>query len=193
MTRINTIDCWHLVFAGFLQDEGEATGCLRLYREMHGIFASSGCAVELCEWNRRVDPIATRIARLTNGHLPIVCLYGYSWGGQTAVNLSWELARRGFVVRHMVLCDAVRRHRYWLGNWRAFWPGSKVVVGPTVLDVEWFVQHNDWPRGHEVVAAEKSRTRIAPPHNTGSVTHAHMDEYRPWIDCCLDVAAAHTP
>ena len=53
---------------------------------------------------------------------PHVHIAGYSFGGQTAVNLAVEMRKRNFLfIDRLTLCDAVKRRSKgplgWLHNW----------------------------------------------------------------------------
>ena len=54
----------------------------------------------------------------------------------------------------MLLSDAVYRHAYWLGNWRALVPWSVIEIPANVQRVTWFRQYSDRPQGHDLRAAD---------------------------------------
>jgi thioesterase domain-containing protein len=91
-----------------------------------------------------------------------IVIAGYSWGGYSATVLARELAKHGRKVDQMVLCDAVYRHNYWLGNWRALCPLSKIKIPKNVKEVSWFKQQKNYPRGHRIIA-ESDTTKINKP------------------------------
>jgi len=91
-----------------------------------------------------------------------VVIAGYSWGGYSATLLAKELAKHGQKVKQMVLCDAVYRHKYWLGNWRAMCPLSKIKIPANVEEVTWFRQQQNYPRGHKL-KPESDTTKINSP------------------------------
>lgn len=170
------IRAWHVCVAGFLQTEGEPTGIVRLWRRLHQQHSDPRTRVELRSWADRTDTLAELIWRLRpDNHPPLIRLYGYSWGGAACVRLARDLQKRGLPVASMVLSDAVYRHPYWAGNWRAFVPLSRLVVPANVREVFWFRQQNNWPSGHTLVAAYP-QTVIHPAHVIGWFGHQYMDD-----------------
>lgn len=167
------IQHWRILIGGFLQHEGRPSGIGRLWRYVHSAMAAPGTVVDLKSWSDNWNHAAEWIYRLRNGTTPDIRIMGYSWGGMSATLLARALAEHGLTVRHLVLCDAVYRHRYKLGQWRALLPGSQIVVPANVLEVHWLRQLNprfDWrrrgspiqPAGHDVVA-ESRRTCVHAP------------------------------
>lgn len=169
------IHTWHVLCAGFLQREGDPNGFLRLWHELHAEHAGPDTCVLLRQWSDDTNRLAELIFRLCNRTAPCIVLYGYSWGGWSAVLLARQLQRRGLFVDHLVLCDAVYRHWYWLGQWRAFWPWKRIVIPANVAEVTWFRQRFDWPRGHDVVAEDGRETRVHEPREV-RVAHVYMDD-----------------
>ena len=74
----------------------------------------------------------------------------------------------------MVLSDAVYRHSYWLGNWRAMCPFSKIKIPANVEEVTWFKQKQNYPRGHNL-KPESDTTKINSPQEL-KYKHKKMDE-----------------
>lgn len=187
-----SIDSWHIVISGFLQHEGKSHGMVSLWRSLRS-HASPTCCVELRSWNDDWRALAELIYRCRSHRpksRPHVKIYGYSWGGYSATLLARELARREIVVDAMVLSDAVYRHWYRLGWWRAFSPWSYIEIPNNVREVTWFVQAKDWPRGHELIAEDEKRTLIAGPKLAPShVGHCEMDDLTAFHDACRRVAA----
>lgn len=187
---------WHICITGFLQDEGTAEGIPRLWAELHKLYADSDTYVGFRTW--REDPVgaAKLIARLRpNGFdgdsyrgFPRVKIYAYSWGGMTACHLARELRKRRIAVEAMVLSDPVYRHWYLGGQWRALVPWSRIQVPENVREVHWLKQTHDWPRGHQLVAADPDRTLIHPPRVFAGASHAYMDDAPEFRDLCLQVA-----
>lgn len=195
------ISKWHICISGFLQSEGDPTGIVDLWLRMQGAYSTSTTRVELRSWCTNWSDMAELIWRTRpKDGAPIVCIYGYSWGGFSATLLASELKRRGIGVRVMVLCDAVYRHWYWLGQWRAFMPWSRIEVPSNVRHVFWFRQNNPrikWgrsggtfqPAGHEVVAADIRTTHIHKPEEISS-EHAYADDWAAFHNRCFDAARA---
>lgn len=155
---------WLILFSGFLQREDRPSGFLRLFADLNRLHAGPTTRVELRSWRDDAARLAEFVFLLRNGESPRITLYGYSWGGAAAIEFAGELRRRGLIVEHLVLCDAVYRHRYALGQWRALVPWSRLVVPENVRRVTWFRQRQSLPRGHEVVAADAAATRVDTPH-----------------------------
>lgn len=168
---------WAIVFAGFQQSTGRPSGSFKLWQRAHAAgnwnhdvrFRS-----EFRAWNDDVEEIANLVFHATHSAFaPTINVAGYSWGGQTAANFCRRLADRGIEVDRVVLCDAVYRHRYWLGNWRAFVPGSEILIPENVRRVDWFRQSRNLPAGHQIVAESKN-TIIADP--------VELDRRHEWMD-----------
>lgn len=114
-------------------------------------------------------------------------LAGYSWGGYTAIKLAQQLAKRGLRVRHIILSDAVYRHHYWLGQWRALVPWTKIVIPKNVQEVTWFYQRQNLPRGHNIVALN-GKTIINPGISVHGITHKYMDDCDQFHEAVLRIA-----
>lgn len=190
ISSCSSIRQWHVVISGFLQRQGHPNGMLRLAMQLHRQYASNDCMVELRLWQEDMKGLAEKIwlTRPADSRPPRVKIYGYSWGGAAALQLAEQLWDRSIDVEYVVLSDAVYRHRYWLGNWRACWPFSSLIVPPNVRRVAWYRQRRNWPRGHDVIAATPHKTDIT----NGAIldaTHAYMDDAPQFIAKCLEVAA----
>lgn len=184
------VDSFHIVISGFLQYEGKPNGMIRLWRELHEAHANPNTLVLLRTWNDNMKNLAEFIWRLGSEY-PSVKIYGYSWGGAASVKLAKCLNRRGMVVSHMVLSDAVYRHTYWLGNWRALVPWSEIKIPSNVKVVDWFRQKDKWPKlsGHKVVAKEPTQT-IVNEGKMGNCSHTYMDELYAFHKKALSVSNA---
>ncbi len=125
-----------------------------------------------------MDTLAELIWRLATDTVSVK-IYGYSWGGAASVRLARQLHKRGIEVEAMVLSDAVYRHSYWLGNWRAFFPRIKIVVPWNVKRVYWFFQKDSWWKisGHWIIAHFPDATTVF-EYPKASVSHAYMDDLR---------------
>jgi len=167
---------WHIVISGFMQSAGKPNGMVALWQKLHAEHAAPGTSVILRSWNDNFWDLAELIWRLRGPHNGTnVKVYGYSWGGMSAVILARLLGDRGIKIKEMVLSDPVYRHRYWLGQWRAFAPWSKIYIPPNVLNVTWLRQVKNLPRSHCLVADNPSETHISMPR-TLSRTHQYMDD-----------------
>ena len=107
---------WHVVISGFLQDEGQPTGMVRLWRLLGERHSAADVRVELRSWNVNWRQLAELIWRMQPGagrncfDPPRVKVYAYSWGaGWGAMQLARQLRRRGIGVAAMVLSDPVYR------------------------------------------------------------------------------------
>ncbi len=148
---------FHIVISGFLQNEGKVHGMVRLWGDLYHEHACEDTLVMMKTWNDNMDSLAEFIWRMADDG-PIIRVYGYSWGGAAAMKLAKALKKRGHKVCTMVLSDAVYRHSYWLGNWRAFVRCFKIVVPSNVKGVWWFRQKSKFGRlsGHDIVADQSS-------------------------------------
>ena len=138
-----------IVIPGFMQSRGTPNGMVALWRKLHHAYAGPDTVVSLHLWNSNWRDVAEWIWRLrpNKGQLDIV-IAGYSWGGYSAVLLARQLKKRGIQVRSMILSDPVYRHWYWLGQWRAFWPQSRIRLPSKVGCVAVFRQETNLPSGH---------------------------------------------
>ena len=185
---LSPIRSWHIVLSGFLQREGSPNGMVRLYSHLHAEHAGPDCMVELRTWNDSMASLAEKIWLLRPANMPVVKIYGYSWGGANAIVLANELGKRSIGVKSMVLSDAVYRHRYRLGSWRALWPFSTLWVPPNVVSVWWYRQTKNLPSGHEVVAVDPKRTWISNGAIIENTTHQYMDDSPEFHRTAMEVA-----
>jgi len=190
------ISTWHICISGFLEREGQQTGIFSLWRHLQRKYANPATRVELRTWSDDWRGLADLIALAKNGSPPRVNLYGYSWGGAGAMRLAKELQKRGIDVFAAVLADPVYRHNYWLGQWRALVPWSRIAVPGNVGEVRCIYQRNSLPMGHELTL-ECAETMLHEPTFV-EADHSHVDEsnefhraaqayalklYREGIDC----------
>ena len=165
-----------------------STGVVALWRRLR-IHASESTCVELRPWTTDVWELAELIWRLRPPSGPVrIVLVGYSWGGYTAVMLARELGRRGIEVDAMVLSDAVYRHRYWLGQWRAVVPWTEILVPPKVRQVYWLRQRETCPRGHDVVPVDRHLTTVHPAVWL-DMGHRYADDAPEFHRLAMEVAA----
>lgn len=187
------IESWHIVIAGFLQDEGETNGMVTLWRNLHSRYAGPDTCVEFRAWSDCAHTLAEKIwlcSPRVNGRTPegpSVKLYGYSWGGYSASLVAYELAKRGIGVEAMVLSDAVYRHYYALGQWRALVPWSRIQIPGNVGEVHWFRQRNNLPAGHKLIADDPNRTLVHEPVELDCI-HQYADDASAFHAKALEVA-----
>jgi pimeloyl-ACP methyl ester carboxylesterase len=193
-----------VVITGFLQHKGRHNGFTRLWRDL--LDHPNTGQVWLLSWDDNVDHLAELIFRYS-GNSTDVRIYGYSWGGMTAVLLAEALQKisASITVSHMVLCDAVYRHHYALGQWRALFP-RKIWIPRNVSNVHWFRQDNPrfalhrgrpigklfQPAGHDVVAIDECRTRVH-PETVLQVSHSWMDDQPLVYEKAMQVASLPFP
>jgi len=165
---------WIYIIPGFLQNRGGDNGMVSLWKSLHMLYSNYATRVELAHWNSDWRAHAECINRMSDDREAEIVIAGYSWGGYSSTLLAKELAKHGRKVPEMVLCDAVYRHRYWLGNWRAMWPLSRIKIPANVREVTWFHQKKNYPRGHKRVP-ESDTTIIHRPRKL-SYRHQQCDE-----------------
>lgn len=203
----NGINRWHVVISGFLQNEGDPTGMVMIWRKLRALASEHSC-VELRSWNDNFANLAELIYRFkpAQGH-PTINVYAYSWGGMSAMHFAEELAKRDNMgIENMVLSDPVYRHRYWLGQWRAMMPWSEIVVPQNVKAVWWYKQTNPrfdfrtgsiipkiQPQGHKLICLSPS-TRVNGDRKSCrpillTNDHNHMDDAQKFRLKCLEVAS----
>lgn len=179
---------WHVVISGFLQDEGQPTGMVELWRRLRKLTGAETC-VELRNWNDNWRQFAELIWRMRPYHgKPDVRVYAYSWGaGWGAMQLARQLKRRGINVRVMVLSDPVYRSPWLLLRWLSLGSLAFIVVPDNVQEVLWFRQKVNRPKGHRLVAEDPDRTRIA-ESKWAEVAHQYMDDLDEFHATCAEVA-----
>lgn len=174
---------WIYIIGGFLQTQGKPNGSIRLFDDLDCKFSRPGeVRVEFNRWSDNWSDVAEHVWRLRpDGYSDrirvVIC--GYSWGGYSATLLAREFAKRGVSVHSLVLSDAVYRHWYPLGWWRAFAPWRRIKVPENVRYVHWFRQDLNFPRGHDIVAENPSRTRVSAPIKANQF-HSYMDDLLYW-------------
>lgn len=191
--RIKKFKRFHIVISGFLQNEGKPNGMIRLWSDLYHEHACKDTLVMMKTWNDNMDSLAEFIWRMADdvAWKVEVRIYGYSWGGAAAMKLAKSLQRRGVKVRSMVLSDAVYRHSYWLGNWRAFVQCFKIIVPGNVGLVWWFRQKSKFGKlsGHDIVRDRSGNTF---PWLSNPVwcncSHQYMDDNRLFHEKALSVA-----
>ncbi len=162
------IERWHFVIPGLTQSEGKPDGWSLLWRELNHL-STDTCCVEFKTWHSRWSDIAEVVSLFRGSSLPTVKVYGYSFGGYSAVLLARQLMRRGIPVHTLLLCDAVLRYPFVLGDWRSMAPGT-ITIPKNVRNVYSYRQTHprfsfhrnggEWtgwkrwpqPAGHDLVA-----------------------------------------
>lgn len=190
------IESWHICIAGFRQSVGQLTGIHRVWRRL-GRLRSPTCCVHLAEWNSDFAELAELIhvtgACRVGEPAPRVYVYAYSWGAGRGLlgprrGLAVELRRRGLEVAAAVLADPVYYSRWSICRWLALWGRPRIVVPYSVLEVWWFRQRNDRPRGHELVGPPWDDGGTIHPAEILTTDHAHADEAPAFFWKCLEVA-----
>lgn len=167
-----SISYWAILFSGFGQRVG-LSGVDSIYRDCRRK-ASATSEVLLQYWSDDPEALADRIVRHspTSGPEGIV-IAGYSWGGQTAINLCESLRDRGLKVTELVLCDPVARSPLWFRWWRALLPNRTIRVPGNVTRVWSCYQRANLPQGHRVIG-EPGQDVIE--RELFGVRHEHMDD-----------------
>lgn len=180
---------WHIVISGFQQKSGTLNGTVQIWGDLIRMVADRPSArVELLTWYDDMSNTAELISKtIPVDAMPVVNVYGYSWGGMSAANFARELRCRGVEVRHMVLCDAVYRHWYWLGQWRAFVSAWAIRIPDNVHQVTQFRQRESLPQGHPIKVDNPGRTKLGPV-NWLTVHHCWMDDQPEFRKACQEAA-----
>jgi hypothetical protein len=139
----NSIVTWHVVISGFLQNEGQPTGMVGLWRRLRK-FSDMETCVELRNWNDNWRQFAELIWRMRPiAGEPDVRVYAYSFGaGWGAMQLARQLKWRGIRVRVMVLSDPVFRSPWLPLRWLSLVRFMFIVVPDNVTSVIWFGQRD---------------------------------------------------
>lgn len=184
------IDGWDIIIEGFTQESGTLNGMVHVWSDLiEATKCREAWRVELLRWNDKVWNQAELIKRIAqfSGVKPIINVYAYSWGGQTAANFARELRRRGLTVNRMVLTDAVYRHTGIvgnLGNWRVLATWFPIVIPDNVNRVSWFRQYECFPRGHDLVC---SKPGVIDKPVVVTLDHKWMDDLGEFRDLCREV------
>lgn len=187
---------WHIVISGFQQKSGTLNGTVQIWGDLiRMVSARPDARVELLTWDSDFANLAETISRVAPvDAMPIVNVYGYSWGGMSAAKFARELRRRGVEVNRMVLSDAVYRHWYWLGQWRAFVSAWSIRIPDNVHRVIHFRQRESYPMGHTIKADNPGKTKVDPVVWL-KVDHCWMDDHAAFRRACQQAAreAVSTP
>lgn len=174
---------WVYVVGGRLQTLGSSNGSIQMWHQLECEFARP-CEqyVQFLRWRDNMSDVAEhawQLRPLGNPSNMTVIICGYSWGGFSATLLAKQFRRRGVKVKHMILCDAVYRHWYHLGQWRALVPWSTINIPDNVKNVAWAVQRNSLPSGHTVKACDSVKTAMSHYPVLLEAEHNYADE-DPW-------------
>lgn len=188
----------HVCISGFQQTEGSSGNGLRsLWHAIHKDHANAETAVWLQRWNDSFTTLADLIHRLANGKPVEVFVYAYSWGnGHGLVKFARKLHKRGYLIRHAVMCDPV--YHSWKAPWRAFgrlewdgwkpgWGPSQIVLPPNITEVTWLWQKVDRPRGHEPITTGNTTLNPGIEMDSG---HMWADSHPLFRGAAMSVAAS---
>ncbi len=178
---------WVILFRGYTQREGSFTGLERLYYKVKRVVGNGGNETILRAWTADVEEIADRIFHNSDSS-PTVIVIGYSWGGQTAVNLCKSLRKRGLSVNWLFLCDAVYRARHWWQYPRSLLSWFSIRVPGNVARLWYCYQRENKPMGHTIHTEDGTVVYGRKPFV--GVTHAHMDDQNSFHDAVLERIAA---
>ena len=147
----------HLMITGFTERRDEmSAGLGDLWYQIHKRYAGPDTINHLFHWFESPRNVARWIHRhcynREEGTYPEIQIVGYSFGGQTAINVCRELDNlANITVRSLTLIDAVRRRTRWPIGWlSAFNRIARLTVPANVQRVDSFIQRQNWPRGHKV-------------------------------------------
>lgn len=187
-TRIKT---WHVVISGFTQKEGSATGCHRLWEQLHSMFAAPDTHVALREWDSDWRQFAEHI-RVSSVDSPTILVASYSWGaGYGLVNLAKHLKRRSKFISCAVLSDPVYCHPVWAMRWLAMLDWRPITIPSNVHDVRWFFQRENRPRAYRLRPERKSLNCIRDGLEITGVDHQGMDDLEAFHDEALSAAGEY--
>lgn len=195
---------FHILIAGFTQRQGTyGNGIDGIYRDLHWKFHKYDDTVIwyfpwYCDIKGTAEFISRSAAKLyrIDKSRPRIQLAGYSFGGQTSVDLAHELlARNSIKIDRMTLCDAVRRRSRSAFGWlSAANPFAKIKLPNNIDAATAFVQTHRrfrltrrlfYPRGHRIVVAEG--VNFSGPHELPS-EHTHIDNSVEFMDQVMEDA-----
>ena len=163
------------VATGFLQNSGTRTRLIQLWSDLYTEYGGNGHLIKLLPWSADWKAEAELYNRTSTPDAKIVML-AYSWGaGKGFVEFGNALHKRGRKLDVACLIDPVYRHKYWLGNWRAFVPGIPILIPESVGVVHHWYQQQSWPRGHKLIASSQD-TKID-SRDVVKADHGHMDDH----------------
>ena len=174
MTDDEKITQWTILITGWSQDEGtpHTTGLERLYYRIKRTYTDRRHEILLKSWADDMDALADRICNHSQAR-PWIILVGYSYGGQSAINLCKELSLRGQSVGYLILIDAIARPWLILKWWLSLTGWLRLVIPPNVENCWAWRQCTNIPKGHSITVSR--RTKMHGPY-TLSVAHEFIDE-----------------
>lgn len=180
------------VIPGFRQHLGTQTRLTDLYEELHGLLCGPECSVQIRPWDNNWKAEAAFVARYSC-LVPRIIVVAYSWGaGHGFVQFEKYLrraktdkGRKPMRVSRACLIDPVYRHRYLLGNWRAFVPWIQIPVRADL--VTWWRQSENHPMGHDLKPI--NGTVIEEPIHV-EARHDEMDDQEFTIKRCKEICLA---
>lgn len=117
-------------------------------------------------WKTNVTRLLEQLQRARTRHLFLI---GYSHGQSACMEIARRAPSYDIATINMALCDPVWRSPFLPRHtWAQFLAirsvitCPKIIVPDTVSRVVWCRQKEDWPRGHNLVAQDKTQTYIAP-------------------------------
>jgi hypothetical protein len=155
-------------FQGNAQGQDRDTGMDRLHWSVLRKLAGPELTVyHPRTWRASTKPLLEQWARHKIRH---VALIGYSHGQAPVMEIARNAWEYGVDTINIWLCDPVWRNPC-LPRWRvaqalsvrSLFSGMKIRVPDTVSRVEWCRQKVDLPKGHDLVADDKTATHIATP------------------------------
>ena len=189
------LECSHTIIGGFLQDFSNPGNGLpsleyELKKIVHAGFHRQFTEVNYYQWLIEPQDYARRCMRYgINRDTNELCKYhiaGYSFGGQTVVDILWSFYEMQIPVQKVLLIDPVRRNsRYPWGYLTALNRKAYFRIPPNVEEVEVVRQKRDTLiRGHDVIPSkgvkEYKETTLSIPHgvidNSPVVRHILLNQ-----------------
>jgi len=168
----------HVLFAGFTQRwSNPFNGFSGLYYDIWKMYQTEqGTDIHYFPWYILTEDFAKRCAHYhISGDTPKLSISGYSFGGQSAVNLCWAFFHLNWKVPRLCLVDPVRRASYMPWGWLSSLNRYRYFeIPPNVERVDWLWQDQSWPRSHDVrkldLKTKLSKMRL-------EVDHGDMDNH----------------
>lgn len=141
---------YHILIGGFTQERATSgNGIDQLESLIYEQYGGKQARCVYLPWYCNTRAIARWIQKYSD--LPSIQIAGYSFGGQTAVDLAEELSKMLLPVERMTLVDAVcRRTRLPIGWLAAVNPLASINVPENVEYLSIYRQNVSWPRGHKI-------------------------------------------
>jgi len=190
-----------ICISGFQQTEAKRPGTWTLAEKLRAAGFSEGGRLRVSHhrWNADWAAQAAEISNISQhyGEHARIAVFAYSWGaGYGAMQLAWQLNRRGFDVDKCVLSDPVYRHPWAIFRWLALaggsgysqfhWMAPPVIRLPDNVREAWvFHQCLNRPAGHRVVPADDT---LLHPARLVNRVHGEMDEAPEFHACAMNAA-----